>query len=60
MGDYMRFVTFEKCDGTVRAGVMLESDLVVDMNEATNGSLPEKLIDFLDESEQNLLHSSYT
>jgi 2-keto-4-pentenoate hydratase/2-oxohepta-3-ene-1,7-dioic acid hydratase in catechol pathway len=58
MGDYMRFITFEKCDGTVRAGVMLESDLVVDMNEATNGSLPEKLIDFLEQSEQNLISAA--
>ncbi|MEH7249408.1 fumarylacetoacetate hydrolase family protein [Neobacillus niacini] len=50
----MRFVTFEKSDGTVRSGVIVESDLVVDMSEATNGSLPEKLIDFLEKSEQNM------
>jgi 2-keto-4-pentenoate hydratase/2-oxohepta-3-ene-1,7-dioic acid hydratase in catechol pathway len=50
----MRFVTFEKSVGTVRSGVMLESDLVVDMNEATNGRLPEKLIDFLEQNEENL------
>lgn len=51
----MRFVTFEKRDGTVRSGVMLESDLVVDMSEATDGSLPEKLIDFLEKSEHNMI-----
>lgn len=51
----MRFVTFEKRDGTVRSGVMLESDLVVDMSEATDGSLPEKLIDFLVKSEHNMI-----
>lgn len=51
----MRFVTFEKRDGTVRSGVLLESDLVVDMSEATNGSLPEKLIDFLEQSEQYMI-----
>lgn len=50
----MRFVTFEKSDGTVRSGVIVESNLVVDMSEATNGSLPEKLIDFLEKSEQNM------
>ena len=50
----MRFVTFEKSDRTVRSGVLLESDLVVDMHEATNGILPEKLIDFLEQSEQNM------
>jgi 2-keto-4-pentenoate hydratase/2-oxohepta-3-ene-1,7-dioic acid hydratase in catechol pathway len=50
----MRFVTFEKSDGTVRSGVMLASQLVIDLNEATNGRLPEKLIDFLEQSEENL------
>lgn len=50
----MRFVTFEKRDGTVRSGLMLESDLVIDLNEATNGRLPIKLIDFLEQSEENL------
>jgi 2-keto-4-pentenoate hydratase/2-oxohepta-3-ene-1,7-dioic acid hydratase in catechol pathway len=54
----MRFVTFEKSDGTVRSGIMLDSDLVVDMSEATNGCLPEKLIDFLVQSEQNLISAA--
>jgi 2-keto-4-pentenoate hydratase/2-oxohepta-3-ene-1,7-dioic acid hydratase in catechol pathway len=54
----MRFVTFGKSDGTVRSGIMLDSDLVVDMNEATNGCLPEKLIDFLVQSEQNLISAA--
>ncbi|MEH7276635.1 fumarylacetoacetate hydrolase family protein [Neobacillus vireti] len=54
----MRFVTFEKRDGTVRSGVLLESDLVVDMHGATNGALPERLIDFLEESDENLKSSS--
>ncbi|MCM3692599.1 fumarylacetoacetate hydrolase family protein [Neobacillus niacini] len=51
----MRFVTFEKSDRTVRSGIMLDSDLVVDMSEATNGKLPEKMIDFLEQSEQNMI-----
>lgn len=50
----MRFVTFEKSDGTVRSGVLLESDLVIDMHEATNGKLPGNMIDFLEQSEGNL------
>ena len=45
----MRFVTFEKSDQTIRSGILLAADLVVDMYEATNGSLPEKLIDFLED-----------
>jgi 2-keto-4-pentenoate hydratase/2-oxohepta-3-ene-1,7-dioic acid hydratase in catechol pathway len=50
----MRFVTFEKSDGTVSSGVLLESDLVIDMHEATNGKLPGNMIDFLEQSEANL------
>jgi 2-keto-4-pentenoate hydratase/2-oxohepta-3-ene-1,7-dioic acid hydratase in catechol pathway len=54
----MRFVTFEKSDGTVRSGVLLESTFVVDMYEATNGCLPKQLIDFLENSEQNMKAAS--
>lgn len=50
----MRFITFEKSDGTVRSGILLESDLVMDMDEATNGKLPGNMIDFLEQSEYNL------
>lgn len=50
----MRFVTFEKSDGTVRSGVLLDSDLVIDMHEATNGKLPGSMMDFLEQSESNL------
>lgn len=50
----MRFVTFEKNNGNVRSGLLLETDLVVDMNEATNGNLPVKMIDFLEQSESNM------
>lgn len=46
----MRFVTFEKNDGTVRAGVLLDTNHIVDMYEATNGQLPEKLQDYLSKS----------
>ncbi|NYE04549.1 2-keto-4-pentenoate hydratase/2-oxohepta-3-ene-1,7-dioic acid hydratase in catechol pathway [Bacillus niacini] len=50
----MKFVTFEKSDRTVRSGVLLDSDLVIDMHEATNGKLPGNMIDFLEQSESNL------
>lgn len=50
----MKFVTFEKSDGTIRSGLLLESDLVVDMHEAANGNLPVKMIDFLEQSEVNM------
>ncbi|MGX6444169.1 fumarylacetoacetate hydrolase family protein [Neobacillus sp. K501] len=43
----MRFVTFEKKDGTVRAGVMLGANYVVDMDEASHGQLPEKMLDYI-------------
>ncbi|WP_419886917.1 fumarylacetoacetate hydrolase family protein [Neobacillus niacini] len=50
----MRFVTFKKRDGNIRSGVLLESDLVVDMHEATNGKLPGNMIEYLEHSESNL------
>lgn len=50
----MRFVTFEKRDGSVRSGVLLGADLVIDMYEASNGKLPFRMIDFLEQSEENM------
>jgi 2-keto-4-pentenoate hydratase/2-oxohepta-3-ene-1,7-dioic acid hydratase in catechol pathway len=50
----MKFVTFEKADGNIRAGILLDSDHVIDLFEATDGKLPEKLIDFLVNSEANI------
>ncbi|MDQ1002022.1 2-keto-4-pentenoate hydratase/2-oxohepta-3-ene-1,7-dioic acid hydratase in catechol pathway [Neobacillus niacini] len=50
----MRFVTFEKSDGTVRSGVLLDSDHVIDMHEAANGKLPGNMLEFLEQSEDNL------
>lgn len=44
----MRFVTFEKVDGADRAGLMLDGDHIVDLNEATDGALPDNMLDFLD------------
>jgi 2-keto-4-pentenoate hydratase/2-oxohepta-3-ene-1,7-dioic acid hydratase in catechol pathway len=50
----MRFVTFEKSDGTVRSGVLLDSDHVIDMHEAAKGKLPGNMLEFLEQSEDNL------
>ncbi|MEH7333475.1 fumarylacetoacetate hydrolase family protein [Neobacillus drentensis] len=50
----MKFVTFEKTDGSIRAGWLLNEVYAVDMSEATDGRLPCNLIDFLDNSEENL------
>jgi 2-keto-4-pentenoate hydratase/2-oxohepta-3-ene-1,7-dioic acid hydratase in catechol pathway len=46
----MKFVTFEKKDGTIRSGILRDVD-VVDINEVSDGLLPEKLLDFLDKNE---------
>lgn len=43
----MRFVTFEKNDKTVRAGVLLNDEYVVDMFEAAGDELPANLLDFI-------------
>jgi 2-keto-4-pentenoate hydratase/2-oxohepta-3-ene-1,7-dioic acid hydratase in catechol pathway len=50
----MRFVTFKKSDGTVRSGVLLDSDLVIDLHEATSGKLPRSMFEFLEQCESNL------
>ncbi|MEH7158625.1 fumarylacetoacetate hydrolase family protein [Neobacillus drentensis] len=50
----VKFVTFEKQDGSIRAGWLLDEDYVVDMHEATGGLLPSNLIKFLENSEAYL------
>jgi 2-keto-4-pentenoate hydratase/2-oxohepta-3-ene-1,7-dioic acid hydratase in catechol pathway len=47
----VKFVTFEKKDGTIRAGWLLDQDHVVDMWEASGGTLPNNLLAFLDNSD---------
>ncbi|MDQ0197788.1 fumarylacetoacetate hydrolase family protein [Neobacillus ginsengisoli] len=54
----MKFVTFEKKDGTIKAGLLLGQDYVIDLNEATDGVLPDNLIEFLDHNEELLEKSS--
>lgn len=50
----MRFITFEKKDGAVSAGFLLDEERVLDMYEVSEGKLPNNLLDFLDKSEDNL------
>jgi 2-keto-4-pentenoate hydratase/2-oxohepta-3-ene-1,7-dioic acid hydratase in catechol pathway len=51
-GESMKFITFEKEDGTIRAGWLLDEDHVVDMYEVSGGKLPNNLLAFLDNSEE--------
>lgn len=50
----MKFVTFEKKDGAITAGILVNQEQVVDLYEATEGVLPNNLVDFLDHNEQYL------
>ncbi|MBY0120541.1 fumarylacetoacetate hydrolase family protein [Bacillus sp. S/N-304-OC-R1] len=45
----MKFVTFQKEDGSIRAGWMIDQYHVVDMHEATDGVLPKDLLSFLND-----------
>ena len=49
----MKLITFEKPDGSERAGVLLGNDHAIDLNEASNGSIPANLLDFLSNCEEN-------
>lgn len=50
----VKFVTFEKMDGTIRAGWLLDQDHAIDMYEASGGVLPSNLLAFLENSDANL------
>nr|WP_263326163.1 fumarylacetoacetate hydrolase family protein [Neobacillus sp. Marseille-Q6967] len=50
----MKFVTFEKQDGTVKAGILLDSEHVVDLHAASSGLLPDNMLEFLNKSERNI------
>jgi 2-keto-4-pentenoate hydratase/2-oxohepta-3-ene-1,7-dioic acid hydratase in catechol pathway len=54
----VKFVTFEKKDGTIRAGWLLDQDHAVDMYEASEGVLPSNLLSFLENSETYLEKTS--
>jgi 2-keto-4-pentenoate hydratase/2-oxohepta-3-ene-1,7-dioic acid hydratase in catechol pathway len=49
----VKFVTFERNDRKIKSG-WLDGDFVVDMNEASDGKLPDNLLDFLGNSEENM------
>jgi 2-keto-4-pentenoate hydratase/2-oxohepta-3-ene-1,7-dioic acid hydratase in catechol pathway len=50
----MKLVTFEK-DGSARAGLLLESkNLVVDLEEASSGKLPNNILSFIEGYENHL------
>jgi fumarylacetoacetate (FAA) hydrolase len=49
----MKFVTFRDVKGEVRAGWM-KGDGVVDMHLVSGGALPGNMLEFIDNSEQNL------
>jgi 2-keto-4-pentenoate hydratase/2-oxohepta-3-ene-1,7-dioic acid hydratase in catechol pathway len=51
----MKFVTFVTQDGRERAGLLLDIENVVDLHEASDGILPNNLLDFLDKSVENLV-----
>ena len=50
----VKFVTFEKKDGTIRAGWLLDQQHAVDMYEASGGMLPKNLLAFLENSDAYL------
>ncbi|MBT2642393.1 fumarylacetoacetate hydrolase family protein [Bacillus sp. ISL-41] len=44
----MKLITFMKKDGTVRAGWIDSSNMAVDMHEASNGTLPDNMLAFIE------------
>jgi 2-keto-4-pentenoate hydratase/2-oxohepta-3-ene-1,7-dioic acid hydratase in catechol pathway len=50
----VKFVTFEKKDGTIRAGWLLDEHHAVDMYEASGGDLPSNLLAFIENSNSYL------
>ncbi|MEH7416635.1 fumarylacetoacetate hydrolase family protein [Neobacillus drentensis] len=50
----MKFITFEKSDGKISAGWLVDEEHAVDMCEASSGRLPNNLVDFLNKSEEYL------
>jgi 2-keto-4-pentenoate hydratase/2-oxohepta-3-ene-1,7-dioic acid hydratase in catechol pathway len=47
----MKFVTFEKKDGSISAGWFLDDEHVIDMHQASEGRLPNNLLEFLDKND---------
>jgi 2-keto-4-pentenoate hydratase/2-oxohepta-3-ene-1,7-dioic acid hydratase in catechol pathway len=49
----MKFITFETPGGTQSMGILLDQDHAVDLYEASNKELPNNLLDFLINSDEN-------
>ncbi|MBS4189396.1 fumarylacetoacetate hydrolase family protein [Bacillus sp. FJAT-49705] len=56
----MKFVTFQKNDGSIRAGWIVNEQYVIDMHEASNGILPKDLLSFIENNSffMNFISSS--
>lgn len=50
----MKFVTFEKNDGSNRLGLLLINDYVVDVNEASKGKLPSTMLELINFNDKYL------
>ncbi|WP_160721024.1 fumarylacetoacetate hydrolase family protein [Bacillus sp. USDA818B3_A] len=50
----MKFITFERSGGKISAGWLIDENHAVDMCEATGGRLPDNLLQFLENSSDNL------
>lgn len=48
----MKFITFTKKDGTVAAGWINSRNMAVDMHEASNGTLPDNMLAFIENHEE--------
>jgi 2-keto-4-pentenoate hydratase/2-oxohepta-3-ene-1,7-dioic acid hydratase in catechol pathway len=50
----MKFVTFENRDGLNRLGLLLNSTLIVDINEASDGKLPSRMLELVESNDKYL------
>jgi 2-keto-4-pentenoate hydratase/2-oxohepta-3-ene-1,7-dioic acid hydratase in catechol pathway len=48
----MKLVTFEKNDGTKRAGCLLGTDCVIDLEEASSGMLPNNMLEIIESNDK--------
>ncbi|MGM0846122.1 MAG: fumarylacetoacetate hydrolase family protein [Bacillota bacterium] len=50
----MKFISYQKGEGAPRLGFLKDEHTVVDIHEASDGALPDNILSFLENSEQNL------
>jgi 2-keto-4-pentenoate hydratase/2-oxohepta-3-ene-1,7-dioic acid hydratase in catechol pathway len=48
----MKLVTFEKQNGTKRVGLLLDTNNIVDIEEASNGQLPSTMLELIESKDQ--------